>query len=409
MPSYQYTDIKVEFNRPQSLNSFGGNLLVDTLHAVKELDEDPETVFTVLTGEGRFFSAGADVRGSRPLDEGMAELTPIQLKLLHLARFTTMMELMKSLIDHKKVFVLALNGPGVGGGAAWFQGIADIILASETTYLQVPFSSLALVPEAGSATNLARHMGVHRANDFLMFGRKLTVHELESWGLVNRIFPVKGFLNSVIDFLEKQLDVNDGISMMEAKRLQNMPLRSERILAVYNATDALADRLASGAPAARFRVKKAELEDTMPRNESKIEIAAPPAKVREVLLNFPAYPEWHTDFIKGIKIQDESKKPESLVPGDKLECNIEGWKFVAEIRENSESMFSWQGPPVLTIAGLHQFRIEPTKDGAATIFTQSEDLKGPLSFLMGPSLLGKKMAAHFAEFNRDLKARAEAA
>lgn len=122
--------------------------------------------------------------------------------------------------------------------------------------------------------------------------------------------------------------------------------------------------------------------------------------------------------------------------GDKVECNIEGWKFIAEIRvgtralvllfnyvslpqlnandsshvkENSDGMFSWQGPPVLTIAGLHQFRIEPTKDGSATIFTQSEDLKGPLSFLMSPSLLGKKMAAHFAEFNRDLKARAEAA
>lgn len=71
-------------------------------------------------------------------------------------------------------------------------------------------------------------------------------------------------------------------------------------------------------------------------------------------------------------------------------------------------MFSWQGPPVLTVAGLHQFRMEPTQDGTATIFTQSEDLKGPLAFLMGPSLLGKKMAAHFAEFNRDLKARAEA-
>lgn len=167
---------------------------------------------------------------------------------------------MRSLIDHKKVFVLALNGPGVGGGAAWFQGIADIILASETTYLQVPFNSLALVPESGSSTNLARHMGVHRANDFLMFGRKLTVQELESWGLVNRVFSVEGFHNSVIEFLEKQLDVNDGVSMMETKRLQNLPLRSERILAVYNATDALSERLASGAPAARFRAKKAELE-----------------------------------------------------------------------------------------------------------------------------------------------------
>jgi peroxisomal 3,2-trans-enoyl-CoA isomerase len=170
------------------------------------------------------------------------------------------MELMRSLIDHRKVFVLALNGPGVGGGAAWFQGIADIILASETTYLQVPFNSLALVPESGSATNLARHMGVHRANDFLMIGRKLTVQELESWGLVNRIFPVEGFHDSVVEFLEKQLKVNDGVSMMETKRLQNIPLRSERILAVYNATDALSERLASGAPAARFQAKKAELE-----------------------------------------------------------------------------------------------------------------------------------------------------
>ncbi|OKP14369.1 Chromodomain Y-like protein 2 [Penicillium subrubescens] len=167
---------------------------------------------------------------------------------------------MKGQIGVIKVFVLAMNGPGVGGGAAWFQGLADIILASETTYLQVPFNSLALVPEAGSATNLARHMGVHRANDFLMFGRKLTVQELENWGLVNRVFPVEGFHNSVIEFLEKQLEVNDGISMMETKRLQNLPLRSERILAVYNATDALAERLASGAPAARFRAKKAELE-----------------------------------------------------------------------------------------------------------------------------------------------------
>lgn len=171
-----------------------------------------------------------------------------------------MIELLRSLIDHKKVFVLALNGPGVGGGAAWFQGIADIVLAAENTYLQVPFNSLALVPEAGSSTNLSRHMGVLRANDFLMFGRKLTVPELQDWGLVNRVFPVNGFHDSVVKFLESQLEVNDGLSMMETKRLQNIPLRSERLLAVYNATEALSERLASGAPAARFKIKKAELE-----------------------------------------------------------------------------------------------------------------------------------------------------
>lgn len=72
MASYKYTDIIVEvtgqigiikFNRPKSLNSFGGNLMVDTVAALRELNEHPNTVFTVLTGEGRFFSAGADVKG----------------------------------------------------------------------------------------------------------------------------------------------------------------------------------------------------------------------------------------------------------------------------------------------------------------------------------------------------------
>ena len=170
------------------------------------------------------------------------------------------MEALRQIIDHKKVFVLALNGPGVGGGAAWFQGVADIVLAAEGAYLQVPFNALGLVPENGSAINIAQSMGVHRANDFLMFGRKLTVEELEKWGLVNRIFPVKDFHRSVVKFLEEQLDVNDGKRMMETKRLQNAPLRDGRIVAVVNSFDALAERIVEDAPTKRFAEKRKMLE-----------------------------------------------------------------------------------------------------------------------------------------------------
>lgn len=170
------------------------------------------------------------------------------------------MEMLRAIIDHKKVFVLALNGPGVGGGAAWFEGVADIVLASDTAYLQVPFSALGLVPENGSAINFAQSMGVHRANDFFMFGRKLSAQELLDWGLVNKIFPAEGFQKSVIDFLQGQLEVNDGKSMMETKRLQNAPLRDGRMLAVINSVDALAERFVEGAPFKRFAEKKAALE-----------------------------------------------------------------------------------------------------------------------------------------------------
>ncbi|KAJ5813315.1 uncharacterized protein N7503_000065 [Penicillium pulvis] len=145
----------------------------------------------------------------------------------------------------------------------------------------------------------------------------------------------------------------------------------------------------------------------MPFNESKIEIAASPAKVREILLNFSAYPEWHTAWIKSIEIQGDEKTSESLTNGDKVQVNIEGYKFVADVVANTETLFSWQGPPVFTIAGLHQFHIEPAEDGAGTIFTQSETSKGFLSFLFSPSVLGKKMRADYEVFNRDLKARAE--
>jgi len=278
MSTTKYKDIIVEisggigtikFNRPKSLNAFGGNMVPEAINAIRELNENPNTVFTVLTGEGRFFCAGADVRGDG-LDRNPVYANATEKKLAYLARFGAGTELLRSIIDHKKVFVLALNGPAVGGGAAWFPGVADIVLASSSTYLQVPFSALGLVPENGSAISFAQSMGVHRANEFLMFGKKLNAQELESYGLVNKIFENEGFQESVRTYLEEMLRVNDGKSMMETKRLQNAPLRDGRIVAVFNSVDALAERFVEGAPMKRFEIKKAELEAKSRKRASKI-------------------------------------------------------------------------------------------------------------------------------------------
>ncbi|OJJ74476.1 hypothetical protein ASPBRDRAFT_27504 [Aspergillus brasiliensis CBS 101740] len=156
--------------------------------------------------------------------------------------------------------------------------------------------------------------------------------------------------------------------------------------------------------------------------KTEVHIAATPAQVRDVipalnsavidywqLLDFSKYPEWHTSFIKLLKSNDETKALKSLLPGDKIQCDIDGMKFTAEIKENSDSLFQWQGPPVYgLIAGLHSFHMEPSDNGSSTIFKQTEEFSGPISFLMNPSLLGKKMLGQFDQFNKDLKARAEA-
>ncbi|GES63491.1 peroxisomal d3,d2-enoyl-CoA isomeras-like protein [Aspergillus terreus] len=261
-----YTDLTVEvrgqigiitLNRPKALNAFSDTMSMDIIKAFRELNEHPDTIFTVLTGNGRFFSAGVDVKAST--DPPPAHYTPAEIKVYFLSRFSRALEMLRSMIDHSKVLVLALNGPGVGGGAAWFEGVADIVLAAKGAWLQVPFNALGLVPENGSTLTFAQSMGVRRANEMLMFGRKCSVEELESWGLVNRIFPAEGFHDRVIAFLEEQLAVNDGKSMIESKRLQNAPLRKDRLFAVYDSVDALAERFVDGAPHERFMKKREQL------------------------------------------------------------------------------------------------------------------------------------------------------
>jgi Delta3-Delta2-enoyl-CoA isomerase len=138
--------------------------------------------------------------------------------------------------------------------------IADILLASDSSWLQVPFSALALVPEFGSAINFSQSLGVHRANEFLMFGRKISAAEMEAWGLANQVFSASSFQQDVQKYLQDKLDVNDGKSMMEAKRLMNAPLRDGRMVAVQNAMDALAERFVEGAPYERFALKRKEME-----------------------------------------------------------------------------------------------------------------------------------------------------
>lgn len=269
--SSDYTDIDfsitnhigvIKFNRPKQLNAFGGSLIADVIAALRVLDRHPDTVFTVLTGEGRFFSAGADVTGVGARAE-VAYKNDAEKKLSLLGGFGHATELLRSMIDHKKVLIVALNGPAVGGGAAWFPGIADIVLATSTAWLQCPFSALGLVPENGSALSFAQSMGIHRANDFLMFGRKLSAQELLDAGMYNYVWEETGdaFHAKVLEFLGEQLKVNDGKSMMEMKRLQNAPMRDARMMAVVNAVDALVERFVEGAPTKRFAEKVRELEE----------------------------------------------------------------------------------------------------------------------------------------------------
>lgn len=181
------------------------------------------------------------------------------------------MELVRSMIDHKKVLVLALNGPGVGAGAAWFQGSSDLFYAAEGSWLQVTFSQMGLVPENGSAQNWADHMGVHRANEWLMLGGKASVEELKEIGMVNKIFPKEGFHEAVHQHLKDILKERSGRSMIITKELQNKRTRDARMLSLFEAWNALAERFVEGEPMLRMKAKMQELAGELKRGDEVLE------------------------------------------------------------------------------------------------------------------------------------------
>ncbi|KAH0831534.1 hypothetical protein FOPE_00577 [Fonsecaea pedrosoi] len=84
---YKYTDVVVEvqgrigtirLNRPKALNAFTTTMMMDVITALRELNQHPDTVFTVITGEGRFFSSGVDVKGEADLEQLSSTLQAIQ-------------------------------------------------------------------------------------------------------------------------------------------------------------------------------------------------------------------------------------------------------------------------------------------------------------------------------------------
>ena len=182
-------------------------------------------------------------------------------KRVHWAqKLSTGTELVRCLIEHRKVLVLAMNGPGVGAGAAWFQGASDLFYAASGTWLQVTFNQLGLVPECGSIVNWSQSIGHHRANEWLMFGGRATVEELQTMGLVNQIFPKEGFHEKVHNYLKEMLMERSGASMMETKRLQARSVRDQRVLALYDSYVALMQRFVDGEPTVRMTAKMNELK-----------------------------------------------------------------------------------------------------------------------------------------------------
>ena len=135
----------------------------------------------LLTGRGRAFCAGADLRDPMM---GLDLPAPERRRRFLASADTGIHALARALFHLGKPKVAAVNGPAVGGGAALALA-ADIVVATQSAYFQLPFTAqLGLVPDLGGSWHLAHKLGPARAMGAMMLGERITGRQAEDWGLV---------------------------------------------------------------------------------------------------------------------------------------------------------------------------------------------------------------------------------
>nr|VFK23036.1 MAG: enoyl-CoA hydratase [Candidatus Kentron sp. MB]VFK26627.1 MAG: enoyl-CoA hydratase [Candidatus Kentron sp. MB]VFK74519.1 MAG: enoyl-CoA hydratase [Candidatus Kentron sp. MB] len=179
---YQYLEITregsvlvVSFNRPDALNAMNAELHTEVSRLFADIAEDRQTNAVVLTGKGKAFCAGGDLKWFQ-------DMTPTQLDTL----FIEARKIIIDLLEVPQPIISAVNGFATGLGAT-IALFADIIIASEKARIGDPHVQVGVVAGDGGAIIWPWLVGAARAKEFLMTGDLVDAREAERIGLINRV------------------------------------------------------------------------------------------------------------------------------------------------------------------------------------------------------------------------------
>ncbi|KAF2168156.1 hypothetical protein M409DRAFT_21601 [Zasmidium cellare ATCC 36951] len=192
----------ITINQPKKLGALNQDLFFHLSQLMRHVDGRDDVFITVLTGTGRFFSAGADVSAAGQ-NKGPAS-DQYKQWLQSFAAYN--LNITQAFYSHRKILVAALNGPVVGIAAA-LVGMSDFVYAAPHTYLLCPFTSLGLVAEGLSSRAMLNRLGPARGHEALLMSKKISCDELVQCGFVNKTFPTQP--NESSKFLELVLEEVD--------------------------------------------------------------------------------------------------------------------------------------------------------------------------------------------------------
>jgi 2-(1,2-epoxy-1,2-dihydrophenyl)acetyl-CoA isomerase len=185
MSNYQFLKYSVEhgvatvtLNRPDVYNALNDEITYELQDALKAVSKDEQVRVVVLTGEGKAFCSGQDLKAAS------GDQKRSFLQSLH-KRYNPIISTMRNL---PKPIVCRLNGVAAGAGCSLALA-CDVIVASEEATLIEVFINIGLVPDSGSAYFLPRTVGSNKAFELCSMGNKVKAAEAVSIGLINKAVP----------------------------------------------------------------------------------------------------------------------------------------------------------------------------------------------------------------------------
>lgn len=209
-------------NRPEALNAVTPDQRELLIRLLAEASADPGTRAVVITGTGRGFCAGADLRGGAASGERVAGDVARVIRL-------GAQRLVAAVLDCEKPVIAAVNGTAAGLGAHLALA-CDLVLAAESAKFIEVFVRRGLVPDGGGAYLLPRLLGPQRAKELMFFGDALTAADAERLGLVNRVVP-DGELTKTAAEWATRLAAGPTRALALTKQLVNASLDADRTTA----------------------------------------------------------------------------------------------------------------------------------------------------------------------------------
>jgi 2-(1,2-epoxy-1,2-dihydrophenyl)acetyl-CoA isomerase len=177
--------VKIALNRPERMNAWSEGLSRDLLAVLREVAADESVRAVLLTGNGRAFCSGADLKDGA--DDAVAG---------KLDTYTTLTRwyhpIVTTIREMPKPVVTAVNGPAAGAGMSLALA-GDLVVAAESAYFMLAFVGIGLVPDGGASLFVPSRVGFARAAEMAMLGERVSAPKAVDWGLINAAWPDEEF------------------------------------------------------------------------------------------------------------------------------------------------------------------------------------------------------------------------